>query len=65
VQPSHLKELSSLFDLAMSDATSSWWLGPDGEWVRHSTDAEGKPLIDIQDRTMSSVQRRRRARAVR
>ncbi|PZU38956.1 MAG: RNA degradosome polyphosphate kinase [Microbacterium sp.] len=65
VQPSHLKELSGLFDLAMSDTTSSWWLGPDGEWVRHSTDAEGKPLIDIQDRTMSSVQRRRRARAVR
>ncbi len=65
VDPGHVKELSSLFDLAMSDKTSSWHLGADGEWVRHSTDAEGKLLVDMQDRSMSAVQRRRRARAVR
>lgn len=65
VDPAHVKELSSLFDLAMSDKTSSWHLGADGEWVRHSTDAEGKLLVDMQDRSMSAVQRRRRARAVR
>ncbi|MGZ0713056.1 RNA degradosome polyphosphate kinase (plasmid) [Coraliomargarita sp. W4R53] len=65
VAPAHLKELSDLFDLAMSDGTSSWHLGPEGDWVRHSVDAEGKALVDIQDRTMSNVQRRRRARAVR
>ncbi len=65
VEPAHVKELSSLFDLAMSDKTSSWHLGADGEWVRHSTDAEGKLLVDMQDRSMSAVQRRRRARAVR
>ncbi|MDE0547144.1 RNA degradosome polyphosphate kinase [Microbacterium sp. C7(2022)] len=63
--PAHVKELEDLFDRAMSDATSSWHLGADGEWVRHATDDEGKPLIDLQDRTMASVQRRRRARAVR
>ena len=28
-------------------------------------DAAGKPLIDLQDKTMGLVQRRRRARAVR
>ncbi|WJL96201.1 RNA degradosome polyphosphate kinase [Microbacterium sp. ET2] len=61
----HLKELSDLFDLAMNDATSSWWLGPEGEWTRHSRDEDGKALIDLQDRTMTNVQRRRRARAVR
>jgi len=65
VAPGHIKELQDLFTLAMADSTSSWWLGPDGEWTRHSTDEHHKPLVDIQDRTMSLVQRRRRARAVR
>ncbi|HYJ51072.1 MAG TPA: RNA degradosome polyphosphate kinase [Microbacterium sp.] len=65
VAPTHLQELSDLFALAMSDATSSWWLGPEGDWKRHSLDADGKPLVDIQDRTMTNVQRRRRARAAR
>jgi polyphosphate kinase len=49
----------------MSDNTSSWWLGGDGTWTRHSTDAEGKALVDLQDKTMFQVQRRRRSRAVR
>lgn len=65
VAPAHLRELDELFSLAMSDGTSSWWLGPDGDWTRHHLDADGKRLIDIQDKTMSGVQRRRRARAVR
>ena len=65
VAPAHVKELLSLFELAMSDTTSSWWLGPEGEWTRHSLDESGKPLVDIQDRTMTTVQRRRRARVVR
>ena len=65
VAPAHVNELLSLFELAMSDTTSSWWLGPEGEWTRHSVDEGGKPLIDIQDRTMTTVQRRRRARVVR
>ncbi|WP_127819130.1 RNA degradosome polyphosphate kinase [Microbacterium sp. CPCC 204701] len=61
----HVKELSDLFDLAMSDGTSSWHLGPDGEWVRHNIGDDGAALIDLQDKTMANVQRRRRARAVR
>lgn len=65
VNPAHVKELLDLFSLAMADTTSSWWLGPEGEWTRHSLDADGKPLIDLQDKTMTNVQRRRRARAVR
>ncbi|WP_243073895.1 RNA degradosome polyphosphate kinase [Microbacterium sp. SS28] len=65
VAPHHVKELVELFALAMADTTSSWWLGADGEWTRHSVGDDGKALVDIQDRTMSSVQRRRRARAVR
>jgi len=63
--PAHVKELVDLFDLAMSEETSSWHLGPEGVWTRHSTDAEGAPLVDLQEKTMAQVQRRRRARAVR
>jgi polyphosphate kinase len=63
--PAHIKELESLFDLAMSDRTSTWHLGPEGEWTRHAVGPDGKRLIDLQDRTMANVQRRRRARAVR
>jgi polyphosphate kinase len=65
VAPAHLKEMEALFELAMSDAVSSWWLGSEGEWIRHSVDADGQALIDIQERTMADVQRRRRSRAAR
>ena len=49
------------------DATSSWWLGARrGVGRATDLDADGKPLVDdLQDRTMTHVQRRRRARAVR
>ena len=60
-----IAELTTLFDLAMSPGTSSWHLGPDGEWTRHSTSDSGKALVDLQEKTMATVQRRRRARAVR
>jgi polyphosphate kinase len=65
VAPAQLTELSNLFDLAMSPDTSSWHLGPEGEWERHNTDEKGHPLTDMQDKTMANVLRRRRARAVR
>ena len=65
VAPGHIKELVDLFDLAMSDETSSWHLEPSGDWSRHSVGENGKPLVDLQERTMTQVQRRRRARAVR
>ncbi len=65
VAPAHVKELVDLFDAAMADTTSSWHLGAEGLWTRHSTDAEGAPLIDLQEKLMTQIQRRRRARAVR
>jgi polyphosphate kinase len=49
----------------MDPGTSSWHLGAAGVWERHAADADGKPLIDLQDKTMGQIQRRRRARAVR
>lgn len=63
--PAHLKELGTFFDLAMDAGTTSWHLGAGGVWERHSVDADGRPLIDLQDKTMGLIQRRRRARAVR
>jgi polyphosphate kinase len=65
VAPAQIDELSDLFDRAIDPATSSWHLASDGEWIRHSTDAGGHPLADLQDVTMTAVQRRRRSRAVR
>jgi polyphosphate kinase len=65
IAPAHLKEMTDLFELAMSDTTSSWWLGSEGEWTRHGLDEDGKTLIDLQDRTMANVQRRRRSRTAR
>ena len=65
VAPAHIKELVDLFDLAMADTTSSWHLGEGGTWTRHSRDESGTALVDLQEKTMSQLQRRRRARAVR
>ncbi|MFK4788444.1 RNA degradosome polyphosphate kinase [Microbacterium sp. ZW T5_56] len=65
VAPAHLTELDDLFALAMDEGTSSWHLGSEGEWTRHSADAKGAPLVDAQDATMAMIARRRRARAVR
>lgn len=63
--PSHLKDLLDFFDLAMDPGTTSWHLGAEGVWTRHSENADGKPLVDLQDKTMGLIQRRRRARSVR
>ncbi len=60
VRPEHLTELAGLLDAAMSDATSSWWLGEDGVWVRHDHDAEGALLIDMQTALMKQIAGRRR-----
>ncbi|MFS2241995.1 RNA degradosome polyphosphate kinase [Microbacterium sp. OR16] len=64
--PAHLQELHDLFDLAMDPQTNSWHLGAGGEWKRVA-EADGKPLVDLQDLTMASVQgrRRRSKRAIR
>jgi polyphosphate kinase len=59
-RPEHLDELQELFDLAMSDETSSWWLGSDGEWQRHDRDDAGEPLVDLQNELMRQIGARRR-----
>jgi polyphosphate kinase len=61
-QPDHIREMKSLFELAMSDEAATWHLGPDGAWTRHQYGADGKPLIDVQDKTMADVYSKRNSR---
>lgn len=60
-RPEHLTELNELFDEGMSDGTASWWLGADGQWVRHDRNADGAPLSDLQTDLMSQIGSRRRS----
>jgi polyphosphate kinase len=60
VRPEHLAELEELFDKAMSEETSSWWLATDGEWIRHDRDAKGTPLADLQTDLMTQIGSRKR-----
>jgi polyphosphate kinase len=61
VAPAHLTELEELFDLAMSDATSSWWLESSGDWTRHDRDDSGDALIDLQNELMRQIGARKRS----
>jgi polyphosphate kinase len=61
-QADHIREMNALFELAMSDAASTWHLGADGTWTRHQYGENGQPLIDVQDKTMNDVYAKRNAR---
>ena len=56
---SQVEEVGWLLDLAFGSGTSSWWLEPSGEWVRHAFDEQGTPLRDMQE-TLIATRRRRR-----
>jgi len=53
----HVGELIDLMDRSMSDEASTWHLGPDATWTRHSVGDDGAPLEDLQ---ASLVERHRR-----
>jgi polyphosphate kinase len=61
-QPDHIREMKNLFELSMSDESATWHLASDGSWARHQYDAYGKPLVDVQDKTMADVYAKRNAR---
>ncbi|KQQ94137.1 polyphosphate kinase [Leifsonia sp. Leaf325] len=56
----HLDEIAGLFDRAMDERTSSWWLGDDGVWVRHHLDEDGALLVDMQNTLMHEIGSRKR-----
>lgn len=47
--PEQINELIKYVDLQMADSTASWHMEADGTYVRHSKDAEGRPLVDCQE----------------
>ena len=63
--PAHIAETSALFDLALDEGTSAWHLQPDGVWERHNRDADGRPLVDLQDETWRRISSRRRSKGTR
>ncbi|CAN5404445.1 RNA degradosome polyphosphate kinase [soil metagenome] len=63
--PEHIRELHDLFDLSMSDETSSWWLDDSGEWTRHSRAEDGSALNDLQDVLMRQISSRKRGGVLR
>jgi polyphosphate kinase len=57
--PDHITELTQLVQTAFSDQISAWQLGPTGNWTRENTDAEGRPLQDLQEYLIRAKGRRR------
>ena len=56
--PAHIAQIEELFRLAFDEGTASWHLGPDG-WSQRTTDADGKPLLDIQEHLITVLGSRR------
>jgi len=59
--PAHIAEIGEQFDIAFDEGTASWHLQPDGTWIPHTTDAEGRPLRDMQEYLINASSRRRAA----
>lgn len=58
--PTEIQQLIDYVDLQMADSTSSWHMQADGGYIRHSVDAEGKPLTDCQSLLIAQHSRRPR-----
>jgi polyphosphate kinase len=58
--PTHVAELADLLRTAMDDDTSSFHLGADGSWTRHSLHEDGTPLLDLQQHAAEQRSRMRR-----
>jgi len=57
--PAHVAEIGELFELAFDEGTASWKLDGDGTWAMATADAEGKPLLDMQEHLINLKSRRR------
>ena len=56
--PEQIDELIKYVDLQMADSTMSWHMQPDGAYVLHTKDDEGRPLVDSQEYLIRKHQRR-------
>ncbi|MBT1175674.1 RNA degradosome polyphosphate kinase [Bifidobacterium sp. LC6] len=57
--PEQIDELIKYVDLQMADSTVSWHMQPDGTYVLHTKDDEGRPLVDSQEYLIRKHSRRR------
>ena len=55
--PEQIDELIKYVDLQMADSTMSWHMQPDGTYVLHTKDDEGRPLVDSQEYLIRKHQR--------
>ena len=56
--PEQIDGLIKYVDLQMADSTMSWHMQPDGTYVLHTKDDEGRPLVDSQEYLIRKHQRR-------
>ena len=56
--PEQVDGLIKCVDLQMADSTMSWHMQPDGTYVLHTKDDEGRPLVDSQEYLIRKHQRR-------
>lgn len=56
--PEQIDELIKYVDLQMADSTMSWHMQPDGTYVLHTKDDEGRPRVDSQEYLIRKHQRR-------
>lgn len=56
--PEQVDGLIKYVDLQMADSTMSWHMRPDGTYVLHTKDDEGRPLVDSQEYLIRKHQRR-------
>jgi polyphosphate kinase len=54
-EPDHVRSITEMFELAMSEQVAAWALEPSGNWRRSQFDSEGNALRDFQDAMMSSI----------
>ncbi len=54
----HIAQVEELFALAFDEGTAAWHLGPEG-WTERTKEAEGRPLLDLQEHLIQVMGARR------
>ena len=54
-EPDHVRSITEMFELAMSEQVSAWVLEQNGNWRRTQFDSEGNALRDFQDAMLLSI----------
>ncbi len=57
--PTHIAEITELFEIAFDPGTAAWSLNADDTWTQQTVDAEGNALLDMQEHLIVTKRRRR------